>query len=904
MRRKNGITLISLIVTVIIILILTGVSMSALFGNDDLFSKTEKSSQKYVKGEMVEAVDNAKIQLYMDNVTEGKEINISNLVEKIKQVSTINDRDHIIIVDDVEQTATIIDKKYRVVVDVTIDKDGNIKVESSIVDDVSEAMKPTIEYELEPKEGTYGEKVTIKITAREEKNGIAKIQFPDNTEKEYPTNPKEVKEEYEVYENDTYKFTAQGANGRKTSIYVTVKNTMSAGNIEIESLNTNPVNKPVSVKIRYDENVKMGGKLLTNADRFRYRIGTEEWQIADTAEITISVNKNGTIYASYYDGKEGYKTVTLEISNIDTKEPDAFELTAESTTNSITVKGSTQDKGIEGTAEGNIGVRGYQYKLTDSAGKVITDWTTETLETSHTFDTGISQGETYKVSMRAVDKAGNITEATNKEKEVTAGTVTTAEGNVTITASPTTPTKEVTVVITTSVEDYTLEYKRGSGEWTEYTQGSTGFKTTTNETISARFVDEIGQSGGTKSITLSNIDRAAPNAFNLSATSTSSSITVSGSTTDVGSTGTAKGNIGISGYQYKLSDSAGKVITNWTAKTTKTSYTFNTGISQGEKYKVSMRAVDKAGNIKEATNKEKEVTAGTVTTAEGNVTITASPTTPTKEVTVVITTSVEDYTLEYKRGSGEWTEYTQGSTGFKTTTNETISARFVDEIGQSGGTKSITLSNIDRAAPNAFNLSATSTSSSITVSGSTTDVGSTGTAKGNIGISGYQYKLSDSAGKVITNWTAKTTKTSYTFNTGISQGETYKVSMRAVDKAGNIKEATNKEKEIQTKAVPTAATITANEADITTKKATLTGTGTDKVSGIAKYEFYVDGALYKTVKTSATSTSIDLTFTKDSHVCYVRVYNNDNNYLDSDEISVAKHVHGASCYATVKGIYR
>ena len=103
--------------------------------------------------------------------------------------------------------------------------------------------------------------------------------------------------------------------------------------------------------------------------------------------------------------------------------------------------------------------------------------------------------------------------------------------------------------------------------------------------------------------------------------------------------------------------------------------------------------------------------------------------------------------------------------------------------------------NIDILPPNAFNLIARSTGTSITVSVNETvsDTDATNTSTKSEIIK-YEYKLNDG------NWITPTTptSTSYTF-TNLTEGIDYTVSMRATDTAGNITEATNNSYSISTK---------------------------------------------------------------------------------------------------------
>lgn len=49
MKKKNGITLIALVITIIILLILAGVVINLTIGENGLFSKTKNSSIDYEK---------------------------------------------------------------------------------------------------------------------------------------------------------------------------------------------------------------------------------------------------------------------------------------------------------------------------------------------------------------------------------------------------------------------------------------------------------------------------------------------------------------------------------------------------------------------------------------------------------------------------------------------------------------------------------------------------------------------------------------------------------------------------------------------------------------------------------------------------------------------------------------
>ena len=182
--------------------------------------------------------------------------------------------------------------------------------------------------------------------------------------------------------------------------------------------------------------------------------------------------------------------------------------------------------------------------------------------------------------MKATDKAGNevITETINK----TTGTVTDlTSSNVTFTYNPTTPTRgNVTVSITTTVTGYTLQYSTNGTTWDNYT---TAITMSDNGEIHARLWDGTN-AGGYATGNVANIDRLAPNQFTPTATSTSRTIILTGTTTDTGT--------GIDKYYFSKDNGA-----TWepTEGQVGGSYTFS-GLTPQTTYNLKMKVIDKAEN--------------------------------------------------------------------------------------------------------------------------------------------------------------------------------------------------------------------------------------------------------------------------------------------------------------------
>ena len=223
LKKFNGITLIALIITVVIILILAGIAISVLTSDGGLFEKTTMSAKEYKKQSIIEIIKSAEFQLEIDaQLDKSIEKNITNLLSKLAEMSDINSTNYNITNNNLDE-ATIIDKNTGIVVDIKILPSGRVDVGTSIVGDISDVVKPNITYLLDPTYNNYAKEVKIILNVEEITAGIVKIKFPDNTEKIYDKQ-KNIQETYIVNKNDLYKFTAVGANGRKVNCYVNVMN--------------------------------------------------------------------------------------------------------------------------------------------------------------------------------------------------------------------------------------------------------------------------------------------------------------------------------------------------------------------------------------------------------------------------------------------------------------------------------------------------------------------------------------------------------------------------------------------------------------------------------------------------------------------------------------------------------
>ena len=97
--RPEGITLIALVITIIILIILAGVSLSLALGQNGIFTKSKEAVDKYEESSVAEALKLAVIDADLTNFTENKNEGYFNYlkeqgyIEEIQETATLNNKD-------------------------------------------------------------------------------------------------------------------------------------------------------------------------------------------------------------------------------------------------------------------------------------------------------------------------------------------------------------------------------------------------------------------------------------------------------------------------------------------------------------------------------------------------------------------------------------------------------------------------------------------------------------------------------------------------------------------------------------------------------------------------------------------------------------------------------------------
>mgnify|MGYP004460249763 FL=1 len=209
-RNKNkGITLVALIITIIILLILSGITIATLGGENGLFKKVKLGKERYAISESKEKLELEITNLQIEQNGKGEELTKEDLPKM--------NSDEIDVRDTTNFPVEVIYKNYK------FEVDSNFKVTY-----VGEANETIITYTTEPEGYTNQNniKVLVKIT---NPKGIKSILKPGETDKILPQDRTTAGIEFTVTKNGHYILKVEDVDGNEVSkdIYIDLIDTLA-----------------------------------------------------------------------------------------------------------------------------------------------------------------------------------------------------------------------------------------------------------------------------------------------------------------------------------------------------------------------------------------------------------------------------------------------------------------------------------------------------------------------------------------------------------------------------------------------------------------------------------------------------------------------------------------------------
>lgn len=209
-RNKNkGITLVALIITIIILLILTGITIATLGGENGLFKKVKLGKERYAISEAKEKLELEITNLQIEQQGKGEELKKEDLPKMNNEEIDVRDTTNF--------PVEVIYKNYK------FEVDSNFKVTY-----VGEANETIITYTTEPDGYTNKNEVKVLVKISNPK-GIKSILKPGETDKILPQDKTTAGIEFTVTKNGYYILKVEDVDGNEVSkdIYIDLIDTLA-----------------------------------------------------------------------------------------------------------------------------------------------------------------------------------------------------------------------------------------------------------------------------------------------------------------------------------------------------------------------------------------------------------------------------------------------------------------------------------------------------------------------------------------------------------------------------------------------------------------------------------------------------------------------------------------------------
>mgnify|MGYP004580602325 FL=1 len=289
--KNKGITLVALVITIILLLILAGIAIATLGGENGLFAKVKMAKKAHLEAEMKEQLTLALHDLQLEK--EGNATLDDVTQEWIKK--EINEYSPNLKEDASLEGKLAIMTKNNVTGKFLIDANLNII-------DV-EYNSDSLEFEYEVK-SRNGDNIEILIKARDNVNGIKQIDYPDGRNKLVSNNKKDyIAIDYTVELGKEYKFIITTGDDNKVektvkidnyyySITKTLGDNAKIDNNEIKAAYNKEYNATVTADGDYiltELTVTMGGETITTSGSNIVDITTGKIEIEKvTGDINIT----------------------------------------------------------------------------------------------------------------------------------------------------------------------------------------------------------------------------------------------------------------------------------------------------------------------------------------------------------------------------------------------------------------------------------------------------------------------------------------------------------------------------------------------------------------------------------------------------------------------------------------
>ena len=569
--KDRGITLLALVVTIVVLLILAGITISLVFGPNGVIKKAQEADENTKIAQVREKLELAKGPEYIEG---NGQYDPDSYFQRIEDEKIINDKDKDV-VDNEDGTYDVTTTPgYIFIITLVPSKDN---VEDIQIDYIGKVDGPRI------REVNVSNKTTSSISVEVETSNAEGATYTYYYKKEGKTEWIKAGESKEW----TYTF-----NGLEANVIYNIKVVVEKDGKTAEKETSTITGELPEGAVQFSPVEWKNGQastVITTTETgytLQYQIGGIEesgWTNTTSGTTIENLQHGTTVYGRLFDGTNGSKTASIDIK--DEVSPTVTVAEETITTNSISVNVQAGD-----SESGMADVPTYTYYIKKN-GEANSSYTSPTEATGITQNTytfaGLIQGTSYDIKVEVNgDKAGNIGTGTllNKTTEEIGGpTDGLLEGNI-IASSPTWSNGTASIILSTNT-GLTIQHQVNGIDDNSWTTGTKATGLNHNDTVYARLTDGTNY-GDEASVTIK--DNIGPN-VSLSI----SNITSNGMTLTVTADDEQTGLAASETYQYYLESTL--ISTN-----TNKNYTY-TGLKAETKYTLKVVVKDKANNKTEKT---------------------------------------------------------------------------------------------------------------------------------------------------------------------------------------------------------------------------------------------------------------------------------------------------------------
>ena len=483
-RQENGITLIALVVTIIVMLILAGITIQTTIGDGGIIDLAKQSKEEQLIASYKDRIGIVGINWSLNRALDDS-VTIDGLWQDMQDVKIINNKE-----TDVEK----VDERGNYII--TVPEGYKFHIHINEYDDV-EIDYIGKEDELLP----YINEITvISQTTNSVELQVSVSRLNGGTLNYYYKEKGESDENYQLIKRDTTELTAsiRGLTD-KTTYEIKVEATNENGTTEkitevfIGELKGSITQKGETIWSNGTASIHLETEAQNLSILYQINSIEETYQTYDDTKGITGLEHGDTVFAVLSDGTN--ITDYTSIDALDKLGPTVTVTQESKNTNSIQVNASSSD--AEWGMPDSITYNYYIKKTAD--GNYPQDPIHTGTEMSYTF-TGLIQNTSYDVKVTTSDKAGN--EGEWQVTNITTDTVGEAgddlkEGNI-VASEPTwqNGTASITLSKGTGVDSYlTIQYQVGDiaeGNWTTAQEGATSVTVTGlshNNVVYARLTD-------------------------------------------------------------------------------------------------------------------------------------------------------------------------------------------------------------------------------------------------------------------------------------------------------------------------------------------------------------------------------------------------------------------------------